>query len=100
MPRFRKTSTQPKRKLKQVPVIVRPTYPEYIENFINDVESKTNFKVKIDQYSEGASHHIGVNKKMGKVYRCIWMVNFATGPADLKPFWTSLSMQGVNIKPV
>jgi hypothetical protein len=55
MPRIRKTSTQPKRKPKQSPVIVRPVYPEYIENFIKEVESKTHFKVKIDQYSEGAS---------------------------------------------
>ena len=34
MPRIRKTSTQPKRKAKPAPVIARPVYPDYIENFI------------------------------------------------------------------
>lgn len=98
MPRIRKTSTQPKRKPKQSPVIVRPVYPEYIENFIKEVESKTHFKVKIDQYSEGASYHIGVNEKIGKIYRCVWMVNFATGPEHINPFWTSLPMESYNKK--
>ena len=100
MPRIRKTSTQPKRKAKPAPPIIRPVYPEYVENFIKEVESKTPFKVKVDQYSEGASYHIGVNQKIGKVYRCVWMVGFATEAEHLKPFWSSLPMKDLNSKPL
>ncbi len=98
MPRIRKTSTQPKRKAKPAPVIARPVYPDYIENFIKEVESKTPFKVKIDQYSEGASYHIGINQKIGKIYRCVWMVSFVTDQEHLEPFWSSLPMKEINIK--
>lgn len=95
MPRIRKTSTQPKRKPKPPVKIVKPVYPDYIENFIQEVESKTPFTVKIDQYSEGASYHIGVNKKIGKIHRCVWMVGFVTSPEHLKPFWNSLSVETI-----
>ena len=98
MPRIRKTSTQPKRKPKVPVKIVKPVYPDYIESFIQEVESKTPFTVKVDQYSEGASYHIGVNQKQGKIYRCIWMVGFVTDPEHLKPFWSSLPMKEVNGK--
>ena len=100
MPRIRKTSTQPKRKSKPAPKIIRPTYPEYIESFIKEVESKTHFTVKVDQYSEGASYHIGVNEKIGRVQRCVWMVGFATGPEHLAQFWSSLPIQNVTPKTV
>ena len=89
MPRIKKTSTQPKRKPKPVVIIPEPIYPEYIKNFIKEIKEKTNFTLKIDQYSGGASYHIGVNTKIGKVGRCIWMVSFANGSEDLKSFWTS-----------
>jgi hypothetical protein len=98
MPRFRKTSTQPKRKPKKSVKIVKPVYPEYIEKFIQEVESKTPFKVKIDQYEEGAAYHVGVNQIIGRVQRCIWMVGFATGSEHLQSFWSSLAMKDVTIK--
>lgn len=99
MPRIKKTSSQPKRKPKAPVVIQRPTYPEYLENFIKDVESKTPFKVKIDQYAEGNSYHVGVNQKNGKVYRCIWMVGFVNGPELLENFWNSLAVKNLKINP-
>lgn len=89
MPRSRKTSTQPKRKQKKTVIVPEKIYPEFIENFKASVKEKTPFTVKIDQYSEGSAYHIGVLQKQGKVHRCIWMVNFATGPEHLEPFWTS-----------
>jgi hypothetical protein len=98
MTRYRKKSTQPKRKPKKPVKIVKPVYPEYIEKFIQEVESKTPFKVKVDQYEEGAAYHIGVNQIVGRVQRCVWMVGFATGPEHLQPFWTSLPMKDVTIK--
>ena len=98
MPRIRKTSTQPKRKPKVPVKIVKPVYPDYIENFIQEVESKTPFTVKVDQYSEGASYHIGVNQKQGKIHRCVWMVSFVTEPEHLTPFWSSLPMKDVSGK--
>ena len=100
MPRPRKTSTQPKRKPKKPIKIEKPVYPEYIETFIQEVESKTPFKVKVDQYTKDKAYHIGVNKVLGKIQRCVWMVGFATGPEHLQPFWTSLPMQTVTIKTV
>lgn len=86
MGRIKKTSSQPKRKIKTV-VIPKKVYPEYIENFIKEVESKTPFKVKVDQYSDSGPYHIGVNKKQGNVYHCIWMVGYVTGPEFFGPFW-------------
>ena len=100
MPRIRKTSTQPKRKPKKFVNIPKPVYPEYIQNFIQEIESKTHFVVKVDQYSQDASYHIGVNEKIGKIYRCIWMVSFVTNSDHLKPFWESLAMKDVKIKTV
>lgn len=86
MSKSRKTSSQPKRKPKKI-VIPKKVYPEYIENFIKEVESKTPYKVKADQYNENGPYHIGVNKKNGRVYHCIWMVGYVTGPEFLKSFW-------------
>lgn len=100
MPRSRKTSTQPKRKIKPPVKIERAVYPDYIETFIKEVETKTPFTVKVDQYAEKNSYHIGVNQKLGKIQRCVWMVNFATEIHHLTPFWTSLAMQAVNNKTV
>lgn len=91
MARSRKTSTQPKRKVKKPVQIVRPVYPEYIEKFISEVTSKTKCTVKVDQYSEGSFYHVGVNVKIGKINRCIWMVNFAENGEHLAPFWKSES---------
>ena len=89
MPKQRKTSTQPKRKPKKPEPIVEKVYPEYIENFKKEVETNTSLKVKVDQYCEGAAYHVGVLKKEKRVYRCIWMVGFVTGPEFLKIFWDS-----------
>lgn len=100
MPRIRKTSTQPKRKPKKHVKIEKPVYPEYIETFIKEVESKTPFTVKVDQYMKDKAYHIGVNKKIGSVSRCVWMVGFVTEQEHLQTFWTSLSMQSVTIKTV
>lgn len=100
MPRPRKTSTQPKRKPKKPVKIVKPEYPDYIEEFIKEVESKTPFKVKVDQYMKENSYHIGVNEVLGKVQRCIWMVGFVIEPEQLRPFWTSKALQNVTNKTV
>lgn len=89
MPRIRKTSTQPKRKPKPLPPVVEKIYPEFIENFKKELKEKTPFILKIDQYSEGASYHIGVLQKQGNVHRCVWMVNFATKADELHMFWES-----------
>jgi hypothetical protein len=93
MPRIRKTSTQPKRKVKKIAPKPRPVYPEYIENFIKEVESKTPYSVIADQYSKDSSYNVGVLKKEGRVNRCIWMVQYATGPEHLSVFWNSLAMK-------
>jgi hypothetical protein len=93
MPRIKKTSSQPKRKPKVLPKIPEPVYPEYIKNFIEQIKQKTPFTVKVDQYSDGASYHIGVIAKISKSNRCIWMVNFATGPEHLRPFWSSMAFE-------
>ena len=98
MPRFRKTSTQPKRKPKPLLKIEKPVYPEYIENFILEVESKTPFKVKIDQFGGSGYFHIGINEKHGKHYHCVWMVDYCTGIDQLKPFWSSLPVKQLNNK--
>ena len=98
MPRSRKTSSQPKRKPKKPIKIVKPVYPEFIQNFIQEVESKTSFKVKVDQYEEYSAYHLGVNEIIGKVQRCIWMVDFATSAEHLQPFWSSSAMKNVTPK--
>jgi hypothetical protein len=100
MPRIRKKSTQPKRKPKKPIKIEKPVYPEYIETFIQEVESKTPFTVKVDQYTKDKAYHIGVNQKIGRVFRCVWMVGFVMGPEHLQSFWTSLPMQDVTDKRV
>lgn len=98
MPRIKKTSSQPKRKPKPQVVVAKPVYPEYLEDFIKEVESKTPFKVKVDQYAEGNSYHVGVNEKNGKLYRCIWMVGFVNGPELLKEFWSSMAVKHLKLK--
>jgi hypothetical protein len=89
MPRHRKTSLYPKKKIKKPVKIERPVYPEYIENFIKEVESKTSCIVKVDQYADKNTYHVGVLFKIGRTHRCIWMVSFATEPIHLAQFWTS-----------
>jgi hypothetical protein len=89
MPRSRKTSTQPKRKPKKAIIKPKPVYPDYLQNFINEVESKTTLTVHIDQYSDGNSYHVGVNQKVGNVHRCIWMVGFVDSAVYLTRFWES-----------
>lgn len=89
MPRIRKTSIQPKRKPKKAEPIVEKVYPEFIENFKKQVTEKTPFTVKIDQYADKSPWHIGVLQKQGSVFRCIWMVNFATEKDHLDLFWKS-----------
>lgn len=93
MTKFRKTSTQPKRKAKAPVKIVKPVYPEYIQKFVSEVEAKTPFNVKVDQYGGTGYYHIGVNQKVGKRNHCIWMVGYCTGTEHLQPFWGSLPMQ-------
>ena len=89
MPRIRKTSTQPKRKPKKPVKIEKPVYPEYIENFIKEIETKTPFTVKVDQYTGSSTYHIGVNTRVGNVARCLWMVGFVDKPEYLATFWES-----------
>jgi hypothetical protein len=89
MPRIRKTSTQPKRKVKKFVDKPKPTYPEFIQHFISEIESKTPFTVKVDQYAKDAAYHVGVLQKQGKIYRCIWMVSYTTSSEELGVFWTS-----------
>lgn len=89
MPRPRKTSTQPKKRTKKFVDKPKPVYPDFIQKFIDDVESKTNFKVKVDQYMEGSAYHVGVLVKKGPRHCCIWMVGFATSSEQLNFFWTS-----------
>ena len=89
MPRIKKTSSQPKRKIKKPIKIVKPIYPDYLQNFINRIETETVYNVKVDQYTETNCYHIGVNKKIKNVYRCIWAANFVDMPEQLEKFWTS-----------
>jgi hypothetical protein len=89
MPRIRKTSTQPKRKPKKEFVIPEKIYPEYIQNFKNEVENKTPFKVMADQYSKDSAYHVGIIQKSGRTNRCIWMTSTANNIEDLKIFWSS-----------
>lgn len=74
--------------------IVKKIYPEYIQKFIKDVEAIPDLKVKVDQYTDGDTYSIGVNKKRGKVYHCIWTVGYVTGPEFLTPFWTYWNKSG------
>ena len=89
MPRPRKTSTQPKRKYNKKPVeIPKKIYPEFVQNFINEVESKTPYKVVVAQYNEGSGYHVGVCKSVPHDrYHCIWMVNYAKTKEELDRFW-------------
>jgi hypothetical protein len=89
MPRIRKTSTQPKRKPQKIVEKPKPVYPEFIQNFISEIESKTPFKVQVDQYSKDSAYHVGVLQKQSKIYRCIWMLNYATNSEELGMFWAS-----------
>ena len=89
MPRPRKTSTQPKRKYHKKPVeIPKKVYPEFVKNFIHEVESKTPYKVVVAQYNEGSGYHVGVCKSVPtNCYHCIWMVNYAKTKEELDGFW-------------
>jgi hypothetical protein len=90
MPRHRKTSTQPKRKYNKKTVVVpKKVYPEYIQNFINEIEAKTKYKVVASQYNEGSGYHVGVCKPIphGR-YHCIWGVDYAKTKEELDKFWT------------
>jgi hypothetical protein len=89
MPRPKKTSTQPKRKVKKFVDKPKPVYPEFIQSFINKVQENSNFLVKVDQYAEGNSYHVAVNIKNGSRQRTIWMVGFATSSLELNVFWNS-----------
>lgn len=73
---------------KQKPQI-KKTYPEYIQNFINKVESETPFKVHIDQYNGDCQYHVGVIKKTQRTNHCIWMVGYVDKPEYLNQFWSS-----------
>lgn len=90
MPRHRKTSTQPKRKYNKKPVVIpSKIYPEYVQTFITEVETKTVYKVVVSQYNENAGYHVGVCKPVGHGrYHCIWMVNYAKTKEELDKFWT------------
>jgi len=89
MPRPRKTSTQPKRKVKKFVDKPKPVYPEYLQNFINEVETKTSFKVKVDQCSGEKFYDVGILRKEKRVYRCIWMVGSVDKLEYLNQFWKS-----------
>jgi succinate dehydrogenase/fumarate reductase-like Fe-S protein len=93
MAKIRKTSKYGKRKIKPLPPVVKPVYPEYIQNFIDKVESTTPYVVKVDQYTETNSYHVGVLKKIDKVHRCVWMASFVDEPKWLEVFWTSESFK-------
>jgi hypothetical protein len=95
MPRPRKTSTQPKRKVKKFVDKPKPVYPEYIQSFIEKVESSTPLKVKVDQYTVGSFYNVGVLKKQGKIYRCIWMVGHVDKVDYLNEFWKSESFKSI-----
>ena len=89
MPRSRKTSTQPKKKVKKFVDKPKPVYPDFIQKFIDDVESKTPFKVRIDQYNSDGLHDVSVLQKRGKVYHCIWAVGMVNKQEYLNMFWVS-----------
>jgi hypothetical protein len=91
MPRSRKTSTQPKKKTKQAKPKPRPVYPDFIQNFIDSVETQTSLKVRVDQYTGSTGYHVGVLKMEKNKGRCIWMVGFTTKPEELRMFWDSMA---------
>ena len=95
MPRPKKTSTQPKRKIKKLGSKPKPVYPEFIEKFITEGKEKTGLLVEIDQYSKDASYHVGVLQKQGTTHRCIWMVGYATTAQELAIFWTSMAFKSL-----
>jgi acyl-CoA thioesterase len=70
-------------------VIPKKIYPEYVQNFIDEVESKTPYKVSVAQYNEGSGYHVGVCKAIphGR-YHCIWMVSYAKIKEELDQFWS------------
>ena len=93
MPKPKKTSSQPKKRIKKFVDKPKPVYPEFLQKFINDVQSQTQFKVKIDQYGEGAAYHVGILVKNGSRHNCIWMVNYSTNIEQLNCFWNSEAYQ-------
>jgi hypothetical protein len=68
-------------------------YPDYIESFIKKVEDETPFIVKVDQYQDDKSYHVGVIKKSTRTRHCIWMVGYVDKPEYLAQFWTSKAFQ-------
>ena len=92
MAKIRKTAPAKKRKSPILPPIPVKVYPAFIQSFIDEVESKHNFKVVVNQYSEDATYHVGVCKPVKhNKYHCIWMSNFVDNPEILKTFWLSES---------
>jgi hypothetical protein len=70
-------------------VTPKPKYPDYIEAFIQKVHSETPFIVRVDQYQNDKSYHVGVIKKSPRTRHCIWMVGYVDKPEYLSQFWTS-----------
>jgi hypothetical protein len=91
MAKIRKTSPYGKRKIKALPPIPDKVYPEYITNFTQEVFTKCGLKVNADQYSIDSGYNVGVLKKIGKVYRCIWMASYAKTKEELDKFWVSVA---------
>lgn len=89
MPRIRKTSLQPKRKLKKAVIVPEKIYPQFIEDFRKELSSKTPFFLKIDEYGGKDSYQIGILQKIGGANRCIWMVDDARCAEHLSMFWKS-----------
>jgi hypothetical protein len=87
MPRIRKTSTQPKRKIKKAPKLPEVIYPDYVQNFINEVKEKTPYIVRAVQYSIDSGYQVGVLKQNGKVWHCIWIASYAKTKEELDKFW-------------
>jgi hypothetical protein len=88
MPRIKKTSSQPKRKPKKVIAIPKKVYPEYVQSFIDEILSKTPYRVVAAQYSIDSGYSIGVIKQNGKVWHCIWSATYAKTKEELDRFWT------------
>ena len=78
---------------KKSKTIFKQKYPDYIESFIKKVETETPFIVKVDQYQDDNSYHIGVIKKSPRTRHCIWMVGYVDKPEYLSQFWTSKAFQ-------
>jgi len=88
MPRIKKTSSQPKRKPKKLPKIPEKNYPDFLKEFIEEIQSCTPYIVKADQYSTDSDWNVGVLKKNGKKYLCIWISPHAKTKEDLNKFWS------------